>query len=270
MNMKATMCKLVIVITVVITACGKFEYSPYQTSVNEMPRDLNNYNLSKLLATEQSADDTVTILYTGDSQRFYDELHDLVRTVNTLPNIDFMIISGDIADFAVLQEYLWVYRELQELKVPYLCAIGNHDLLARGEEIYTNIFGSKNYAFRYKDYKFLFHDTNGREYGFNGLVPDINWINDALSDTIPQWFVAVSHVPPYDQDFDNQLEDSYKNTLSAGGKTILSLHGHQHNTSDSYFYGDGVRYMTSNAVEKRQAVLLKLINGYVIKQFIAY
>jgi len=159
---------------------------------------------------------------------------------------------------------------LDKLTIPYLCAIGNHDLTANGENIYNNIFGEKYFSFIYKQYKFLFHDTNGREYGFSGSTPNLWWLSEELNDTTCNWFVGISHVPPYDVDFDRVLETPYKNLFASKSNFILSLHGHLHGTSDSYYYNDNVRYMTSNSVNKSEAVILKLINGSIIKQYLAY
>jgi Icc protein len=253
------------------TACNKFEYSPYQNEVSEdMPSNLTEKNLAKLKSNEANADDTVIIVYSGDCQRFYDQLHQLVTKVNTLPNVDFLIMSGDIADFGILKEYLWINREFDKLNVPFLTAIGNHDLATDNGEVYTKIFGLKNYSFIYKGYKFLFHDTNGREYGFNGSIPNMFWLQDQVNDSTPHWFVGVSHVPPYNVDFDPVLQYPYKNLFRDTPGFILSLHGHIHDKADAYYYSDSVRYMTSNSVEKNEAILLKLINGQIIKQMIEY
>lgn len=253
------------------TACNKFEYSPYQVEqIKDTPEHLNATNVAMLLSNEASADDTVTVLYTGDSQRYYDQLQKLVAKVNTIPGIDFMIISGDLADFGVLQEYLWINRELSNLHIPVMCAVGNHDLAANSGEAYEDMYGEKNYSFSYKKYKFVFHDTNSREYNFNGSVPNMYWLQNELKDTVAQWFVGVSHVPPYDVDFDKTLEYPYKNLFASNPRFLLSLHGHLHDQSDSYYYDDHVRYMTSNSVQKTETILLKFINGAIIKQMIAY
>lgn len=151
-----------------------------------------------------------------------------------------------------------------------MCAVGNHDLAANSGEVYEKMFGEKNYSFTYKKYKFLFHDTNSREYNFNGNVPNLYWLENELKDSVPDWYIGVSHVPPYDVDFDKKLEYPYKNLFAAEPHFLLSLHGHLHDKSDSYYYDDQVRYMTSNSVEKTEAVLLKFINGEIIKQLVAY
>jgi 3',5'-cyclic AMP phosphodiesterase CpdA len=218
---------------------------------------------------EKGSDDTVTILFTGDSQRFYSSLDALVQKSNSISDIDFLVLAGDISDFALLQEFMWVYNRLERLRVPYFCVIGNHDLTANGSQIYTEMFGPKNFSFNYKGYKFLFHDTNGREYDFNGSVPDVDWISEEMNDSA-KWFVGVSHVPPYDVDFDKSLEEKYHNTLSKDPRFILALNGHQHNGGDSFYYDDNVRYITSYAVDHNQCLLLKLINGKIIKQVISY
>lgn len=253
-----------------LCSCEKFEYSPYQTTNGTRPANLNATNLNKLLATEANGNDTLTILFTGDSQRSYRSLHALVAKANSIAGIDLLILAGDISDFALLQDFLWIHERLEKLKIPYLCVIGNHDLTARGAQIYEEMFGPKDFSFSYKGYKFLFHDTNGREYDFNGHVPDVNWLSGQLNDTTPQWFIGVSHVPPYDMDFDRNLEIPYKNLFASEPRFLLSLNGHIHTGGDSFYYHDHVRYLTSYSVDHDQFVLLKLINGSINKKLIAY
>lgn len=251
-------------------SCNKFEANPYEVNVPPYMRNLNQRNIQQLWLQEGNADDTVTILFSGDSQRFYDELEDLVAKTNSFHHIDFFILAGDISDFGLNREYTWIYERISRLNIPYICAIGNHDLTARAGEIYSQMFGEKNFSFRYKGYKFLFHDTNGREYGFNGSTPNLNWINEQMADPNPSWFVGVSHVPPFDDDFDPSLKDKYKNLLASSPRFILSLHGHKHGTLDAFHYGDHVRYILCNSVERREAMVLKLHEGNIYKSFVAY
>lgn len=273
-HMKRPVISVLVSLTCILMAqgCRKFELSPYQEQSLEekTPGNLNALNVAKLKASEPSADDTVTVIYTGDSQRFYDRLEDLVRKANQLPDVDFLVLSGDIADFGLLQEYAWIQERLADLKMPYLCAIGNHDLTANQGDVYRRIFGDKNYSFLYKDYKFLFHDTNGREYGFNGTVPDMSWLGREVKDPAARWFVGVSHVPPFDGDFEKALEMPYKNLFNETPGFILSLHGHAHSYSSSRYYDDNVLYIISNSVQKEEFVLLKLYQGNITEQLIPY
>jgi len=259
-----------IVLMLFSTACDKFEYSPYQTDNPNRPDNLNRKNLNELLSGEKEADDTLRFIFTGDSQRFYDELQDLVNKANSLPDIDFLVLAGDISDFGLLQEFIWVNDELDQLNFPYLAVVGNHDLTANGSVIYTSMFGQKNFSFTYKKHKFIFHDTNSREYNFNGNVPDIPWLGAQLRDTSANWFIGVSHVPPFDVDFDKNLENPYKDQWAADSSFILSLHGHLHAYGDAIIYDDHVRYITTPAVQQRELMLFELVNGKITKQMIAY
>jgi 3',5'-cyclic-AMP phosphodiesterase len=260
----------VILFLFLLIGCEKFEYSPYQTKNTVTPKNLNEDNINRLLATEDASDDTVTILITGDSQRFYDDLSMLVKKANKIPDIDFLLLAGDISDFSLLQEFLWINNRLKDLYFPYICVIGNHDLLANGSEIYMNLFGEKNFSFTYKGYKFIGHDTNSREYSFNGKIPDLPWLMEQLDDTTARWFIGISHVPPFSDDFDPSLEVHYKDLFASNPGFILSIHGHSHTTQDNFYYNDHVRYIITNAVEKKEFLILKLIDGKIFKELVPY
>jgi Icc protein len=259
-----------ILLSCLATSCDKFEYSPYQTDNPNRPNNLNSNNINELMAAESNADDTIRFVFTGDSQRFYDALNDLVSKANSLPDIDFLILAGDISDFGLLQEFIWINDELEGLNFPYMAVIGNHDLTANGSVIYTSMFGQKNFTFTYKKHKFIFHDTNSREYNFNGNVPDIPWLGAQLRDSSANWFIGVSHVPPFDVDFDKNLEIPYKDQWAADSSFILSLHGHLHAYGDAYIYDDHVRYITTPSVQQREFMLFEIVNGKITKQMIPY
>ena len=259
-----------ILLSLFTIACDKFEYSPYQTDNANRPDNLNNKNIEALLSAEAHADDTVRFIFTGDSQRFYDELKDLVTKANSLPKVDFLILAGDITDFGLLQEFIWINDELEGLNFPYMAVVGNHDLTSNGSVIYTSMFGQKNFSFVYKRHKFIFHDTNSREYNFNGSVPNIPWLGTQLNDSKADWYIGVSHVPPYDVDFDKNLENPYKDQWAADSAFILSMHGHLHTSGDSHMYDDHVRYINTAAVQQREFILMELVNGKINKRIIYY
>jgi hypothetical protein len=254
-------------------SCNKFENNPYQIDSSDRPSDLNAKNIAKLLSAESASDDTVTILFTGDSQRFYDKLDALVHKVNEYSNIDFLLLDGDISDYGVLQEFLWIHEGLEKLHFPYICVIGNHDLTSRGSEIYTQMFGPKNFTFTYKNYKFLCHDDCSREYNFPGNVPDLNWLSNELNNSSASWFVAASHIPPWNDDFDQTMEQDYVNLFSSKPGFLLSLHGHliaPHAPDIRYYNSDSIPYIVSSDVQRQECYLLKLIHGTIIKQLIEY
>lgn len=250
-------------------ACSDvFEYSPNQIHDHNTPRDLNARNLAKLMAS--AADDTLTIAVTGDSQQFYDEAERFVDKVNTLPDIDLVILAGDITHFGLLEEFEWMVERLDRLIPPYFAVIGNHDVVANGEKVFKRMFGPLNDTFVYDSVKFVLHNTNSREYRFPN-VPDLEWLEEQLrEDPAAKHVIAVSHVPPYSDDFNPDLEGAYTSLFRNTPGFLLSLHGHVHRYEDGYPYDDGVRYITTNAFDKRDFVLLKIVDGQVFKEIIRY
>jgi 3',5'-cyclic-AMP phosphodiesterase len=244
------------------------EYSPNQVSDNNSPSDLNAVNLRRIAATVPS--DTVTVVFVGDSQRFYDEVDGFVQKVNQFSNIDFVILAGDITDFGLLQEYEWIASRLKKLNAPYIAVIGNHDVIANGEEVYKKMFGPLDFSFVYDSIQFIVHNTNGREYR-NRNVPDIGWLKQELTPKpAVKHIVAVSHVPPFDGDFDQSLVAPYHNLFAEQDNFLVSLHGHIHDHKDGYLLGDGVRYLTSHSFDQRQFILLKIFKGQVHKMIVDY
>ena len=72
----------------------------------------------------------IRIAFSGDTQRNYAKAKAFVDNVNTRNDIDFVILNGDISDFGLLAEFDYIYDIYAQLKVPFVCIIGNHDLVA--------------------------------------------------------------------------------------------------------------------------------------------
>ncbi|MHC2990154.1 metallophosphoesterase [Pontibacter sp. HJ8] len=255
-----------------LSSCEElFEYHPNQIRLDKDEQNLTATNLKRL--ESQQPGDTLRLLVMGDTQRFYDDVEAFVQKANTFEAIDFVIHQGDIADFGMTQEFRWVHDILKQLKWPYLTVIGNHDLLANGRKVYQKMFGDFNYSFVYGHTKFVMVDTNGREYSFNGKVPDIDWLSKQLvhqpSDSWQQ-AIVVSHIPPYDGDFDSTLERPFHNTLKESKRVQLSLHGHIHNWRTENTYDSTVLYHATTTIKHREFTYLKVWrDGYALER-IAY
>lgn len=250
-----------------LAGCDAFEYSPNQAFDANSEVALNQRNINRLLKSD--GDDTITIAFVGDSQRFYDELELFIDKVNQYPEVDFVLLAGDITDFGLLQEYELVHDRLTRINKPYIGVVGNHDVLANGEETFERMYGPLNQSFIYKNVKFILHNTNGREYP-DKEVPDLEWLSSQFNaDDDSKFVIPVSHIPPFDPDFDSTLETGYSD-LMRKHKVLISLHGHIHQFKDGFPYGDGIRYMTSPSFDTRSFVMLKIVNGKVFHQLIDY
>ena len=244
------------------------EYSPNQNGDQDSPRELTKHNIARLKSSP--VDDTLTIAFIGDSQNFYNEVESFVHKINEQKGIDLVLVAGDISDYGLLQEFEWITDRLNKLNSPYIAVIGNHDVVGNGEAVYKTMFGELNFSFVYDSTKFIIHNTNSREYR-SGNVPDIKWLARELqAEEGIHSFIAVSHVPPFDGDFNSELETEYSELFASTPGFLLSLHGHIHRHTDGFPYDDGVRYITSHVFEQKSFVKLKIWSDKVEKTIIPY
>ncbi len=243
-----------------------FEYSPYVIDFNEENTDLNNKNIAKILSQKKS-NDTITIAITGDTHRDFDEIEVFADTVNNIyteENIDFVIHTGDIADFGLPKQYLWGNSNLQKLKIPYIVVLGNHDIVGNGEEAYRTMFGNENFSFIYDSIKFIAINTNSREFKFDGTVPDINWLDSQLKPTSEfTKAVVIFHVPPMDLDFDSNLEQDFSKTISRYNNVLIAIHGHTHHFEIYNPYDDGVIYLNVDTIAHKNFCIVKITKDTV-------
>ena len=250
------------------TSCEKaFDYSPYVINFHEENKDQNSKNI-KRIQKKENTDSTVRIVLTGDTHRCFDELELFVEATNLLQkekDIDFVIHVGDLADFGLPKQYLWGHSYLQKLNMPYIVTLGNHDLVGNGGQAYEQMFGESDFSFVYHQFKFIFINTNSREYAFNGKVPDINWLDNQLQPQSNfQKAVVIFHVPPMDVDFDSHLEESFHNTLSKYNNVLLAIHGHLHHYDLYKPYADSIQYLNVYSLERMKFNSLTISPNQII------
>lgn len=93
-----------------ILGCSNIEYSPNQVFDNNSFKNINANNLKRL--GDGLGDDTVRFIVTGDTQRSYNETVKFYKKVNSMREIDFVIVAGDVTEFGTLKEMQWLAREL--------------------------------------------------------------------------------------------------------------------------------------------------------------
>ena len=130
--------KFVLPLLFLLQGCGGFEYSPNQVFSGDSRRDINQNNIERLVA--EPADELIRFVLTGDSQRAYKDAKDLVKAINQLDDIDFVVLNGDISDFGLYQEMESVDRLFSKLRRPYIGVIGNHDLVAKSPNTLAALF----------------------------------------------------------------------------------------------------------------------------------
>lgn len=243
-----------------------FQYNPNEETLLDRDKDLTAKNIEKISRIPVS--DTTRFILMGDSQRWYDECEEFVRSANQQKGISFVLHAGDISDFGLTQEFKWVNEIMTRLKYPYVTVIGNHDIVANGSDTYRAMFGPLNYTFGFGRDKFIFINTNSREYAFDGSVPDIAWLKAQLADNPDKKnTIVVAHVPPFDADFDKNLEKPYTQALADDPTVKFSLYGHQHRFYEGQFYDDGVNYhLTTSMGARGYLVISTWEGGYNVKR----
>jgi Icc protein len=248
--------------SIVLCGCEKLEYSPNQAFSETSEKDLNRKNIERLQRTKDK-NNTLSIAFIGDTQRFYDECETFVNAINKRDDIDLVVIDGDLSQYGLEREFEWITGTFNKLKMPYIAVIGNHDMVGNGTEIFRHTFGALDFSFVYDSVKFVCHNTNSREYAFNGKIPDLVWLRrEIVTGPEIKAVLPISHVPPYDADFDKNLELPYASAFKNSEKVSLSLHAHVHYFKDSYPYGNEVRYINGYSMDEPLYLLVTITGNH--------
>lgn len=242
-----------------------FEYHPYDLRLESKYKDINRKNISRLESADRGSD-TVRLVFMGDSQRWYDETEDFVKSVNRLEKVDLVIHGGDISDFGLKKEYCWMHDILSKLKVPYVLIIGNHDNLGSGREVYGVMYGDLNFSFVYGRTKFVCLNTNALEFDYAVPVPDFKFlkqeIEDPESDRYDKTVVAM-HAQPGNVVFNNNAADPFEEYIRRLKNLQFCLHAHAHSIMVNDFFNDGVIYYGCASMKGRSYLLFTITkNSY--------
>lgn len=207
------------------SGCDKvFEFSPYSASVSFDRRNSNmeNYKLIK----DDSIFSPFKIALISDSHQDYNDLEDAIKHINSQNDIDFIIHGGDMSEMGLIKEYNYFYDRMKELEKPFFTTLGNHDCLANGFEIYTEMFGNQNYSFEYKECKFIFF--NNVVWEMNNTEPDFKWLETELNKSANYKNVfLVAHIPTWNELFFPTTFIEFNEMMLQYG-VRLTIHGHDH------------------------------------------
>ncbi len=254
---------LFIIVLVSVSCTDLFEYSPYIVDFTPENSSVHIRNIEQL--KERLSDDTITIAVIGDTHRAYDETKSFVDYVNRMPRIDLVIHTGDFADFGLPKQYEWINNILLKLESPYFVAVGNHDLVGNGSYAYEKMFGEENFSFIYSAIKFIFINTNSREYKFNGLIPNVKWLEMELKPGSEfEKAVVVFHTPPFDDDFDIFLETEFHSTVAKYSNVLFTLHGHTHGYEILRPYQNSTPYINTYGIQQERFYVIQVTNNKFI------
>lgn len=218
-NSKASMAALLSVM-LILSGCD-YEISPWATDANCSNKVSIEYNINRLAEYEAQVGvkDTYQIAVLSDPQSYPGAFEKVIKHVNTLPEVDFILLNGDLADTGIKAEFEWVCEVMEKAKQPIFAVIGNHDALAFGTDIWAEYFGPEDYSFTYQNSKFIAYNDNKYEFA---NVPDRDWLaQQTQGHETRDYTMVFSHIAPWDTDLalSQELKDM---------GVDLGLHGHVH------------------------------------------
>lgn len=175
-------------------------------------------------------------------------LDDAIEQINAIPNLSFVMFTGDLIDKAFEKELSAFLPHTKNIKAPWYFAFGNHDTMMGGylnPSLYMQLVNkyNKNYKFEktyysfipQKGYKVIVLDTIIRDrLTSNGRLGDeqIAWLDNELKNSQKDTVLIFMHIPilePYVSP-NHRLLDAYKveDILAKYKNPIGIFQGHYH------------------------------------------
>ena len=185
---------------------------------------------------------------------------DLLRSIaqiNATDSIDFVLVTGDIAEEGDRTTMKKVKSCLDLLKVKYYVALGNHETKwsDSGCTAFGEIFGGERFEFEHKGFLFLgFNSGPLMRMAYGHVVPqDIRWMTETMdrynagNSRPDKPVILVTHYPMTEGDVDNW----YEVTDAVRPYNIrLFIGGHYHRDRDLRYDGIPGILMRSNLRDK--------------------
>lgn len=245
----------------VLAGCN-YEVSPWETDPDCSQKVSIQYNIDRLKKFEQQHPGRTEyqVALVSDPQAYPKSFDRIIKHINTLDEVDFVLITGDLADSGLKTEFEWVCDIIEKSTKPVFSVIGNHDSLAFGPEIWLKVFGPFDYSFEYQDSKFIAYNDNQYEFAY---VPDRAWLsNEAAGADQRTYTFAFSHAPPWQKSFSQELSDF---------GVDLALHGHSH--SYSYWQYSDIQlphFVTANTHKSEFGILTVNPAGLSLERCVEY
>ncbi len=259
-------CRLLCAAAALLASC-RAEYHPYDTRIDG-PTGINARNIARI---EEACAGRHTLRFAviGDTQRWYDETKAAVEALNRRDDIDFVLHTGDLADFGLRAEFERQRDILDRLRIPYVVLLGNHDCLGTGREVFAKIFGKADFAFTAGNVRMVCLNTNALEFGHEVAVPDFGFLGRQIAEYPAEAgkTVVAMHTKPFTEQFDDNVARVFQHTIRQFPALQFCVNGHGHNFFVEELFDDGVLYYECDNIGKRSYLVFTVDDeGYAYER----
>lgn len=243
-------------ITMLMAGCD-FEYNANQVDTDV--KNLNTRNIS--LIQNMPLSYPITIALISDTHNYYTKLKNTIDKIKSdISSYDFVIHGGDITDAGLQKEFDDYHSFRNDLPLPVVHSIGNHDAITNGITIFRNIYGDYNFTFQIAQTHFIFFNNNNWEFGNKPL--NLTWLESKLSaaktiidsDGAGQ-IIVVNHVNYNSNERYTATEIAKYIQLMTDYNVTLSMNGHNHGHE---IHSNGIEYLTIGSVQHDSFIKLTL------------
>jgi outer membrane protein assembly factor BamB/predicted MPP superfamily phosphohydrolase len=167
------------------------------------------------------------------------DLGNSIRDINTMNDIAFVILSGDITEMGFDAQLDLAKAILDNLRKPYYIIPGNHDTKwsPSGCTKFSSLWGKDKFIFEYSGYRFIgMHEGPIMKMGDGHFAPEDRYWLDSVLTSLPnkrQALFFVTHYP-LDPGIDNWYE-AIERLKRFNTQAVLV--GHEHNNRVANFEG---------------------------------
>jgi outer membrane protein assembly factor BamB/predicted phosphodiesterase len=167
-----------------------------------------------------------------------EDLQRTIEDINSLENIDFVLLTGDITEMGTDKEIELAKSIIEQLDIPWYIVPGNHDTgwSESGGVSFIREFGYDKFVFEHKGYKFIGNASGPYVRMSDGHIPRdaIVWLDKVLAETPKdQPVIFINHYP-----LDNSLDNWYEATDRLKNyNTQFAICGHGHRNKALNFEG---------------------------------
>ncbi|WP_207428731.1 PQQ-binding-like beta-propeller repeat protein [Pedobacter sp. SYSU D00535] len=159
-----------------------------------------------------------------------EDLRRTVNDINSLPDLQFVILSGDITEFGSDEELRLAKQILDSLNKPWHIIAGNHDSnwSESGSNSFLKVFGGETFSFAAGGYFFAATSSGPNMRMGPGQVPRENlvWLDSVLA-AMPDPEMPLIYINHYPQDSSqNNWYEAIDRVKKKNVQLLLCGHGH--------------------------------------------